>query len=145
MRRLCVTLLAVLALVSGACGGSSKDPKAAFSDGANAACRKAYTGFKAVGNPEQSVAGVDAWVGKVEPLFTTLQSDLKALTPPPGDEQKVQAMISAVGAVTTQLDALKTAVDNGDLAGLNAASQSFQTAADSAQSVFKNYGLTNCA
>jgi hypothetical protein len=87
-----------------------------FLTDANAACRRFDT--KAVplqnGLNPKSASSVQSYLRSLHTLYTALQIDLRALTPPAGSEQKFSAFLGSISTGIQELQAAGSALSAGD-------------------------------
>jgi len=123
--RVLAALLATVAMTAAACGGSDKPApnKGQYLQQANAVCKVANakltdSAVKALADGNTSQARIERYAK--ESAFPTLErliADLRALTPPEGDDDRVRAIYDALqGAVdkTKEDPSLLTAAEDRD-------------------------------
>jgi hypothetical protein len=139
-----------VAACSGSSGKSANTAKAAYVQNANSVCdqvEKQLASLPTPGNPDKDPAQLPAWrdyLGQIIVSNQQLVDDLKGISPPPGDEAKINQFLDAARAHEDELKVAQDAAIDGDVHALDAAMQKVEndnTSFHDAQA----YGLTRCA
>jgi hypothetical protein len=111
---------------------------------ADGICANAAAAYGTVPEPN-NLAGFDAWITTLTPLFQGTERDLDAIPAPPGDEDRVAAWRSAHKRSLDDIRKIQLAAQQGDMAGFEHASQVTQRDSDHANSLAADLGMTACA
>lgn len=139
-----------VAACSGTSGKSSNSAKAAYLQNANSVCDQAEQQLASLptpANPDKDPAQLPAWrdyLGQIIVGNQQLIDHLKGISPPPGDEAKINQFLGAARAHEDELKAAQDAATDGDIHALDAAMQKVENDSTSFHDA-QAYGLTRCA
>lgn len=139
-----LAVLAVMALAIGGCGGGDDDEasltKAQFTRQANAICDKSNDERVAEFRARMSVTGLSNDQERVEAVqeafiapFEEMVGELEDLSPPEGDEEKVEAIFTEMEQGVDDLEKDPLVVFEGE-----------EKMFDKANELASDYGLTSC-
>jgi len=145
-RRAGIGVVLVLAVVIGGASCRSASPKADFQERANTICRDMKAKGDALSGPAATASDANALPAvfrQMKDVVDDAVRQLRALTPPPGDETTVTGAIDALerSAQTTAALADVAAKDPTTMQAAVKAQADAQVASDAAMTA---YGLTDC-
>jgi hypothetical protein len=148
--RLCKAGVAVTAVVTllAACGGgsSSRLSKPEYVRFADAICRQANKKAGAVPAPDQHESTAqETAIGKIIVIQRAAVVDLRHLAPPAADKTTVGKWLGLVSQTVDQMQAVRTALQAGDSAGVTAANARGRALNDQADQIARGYGLKQCS
>ena len=107
-------------------------------------CANAATAYGTVAPPD-GLAGFDAWITKLMPLFRMTERDLDAIPAPPGDEERVAAWRSAHKNALAAIEKMQLAAKQDDRAEFVRLSSATQRESDRANLLARDLGMSACA
>ena len=136
-------VIAASATVVAGCGGDGEsDEKQAFIDQADDRCQATQDQLtNLVVDPADPIDSFDETI----PIINGLAASLRALTPPPGDEQEVAELIGVFDTLTSLLQQAVDARAAGDEATAQQILLELETGGDAESQRFRDYGFDVCA
>lgn len=111
---------------------------------ADGLCANAATAYGTVAEPND-LAGFDAWLTTLMPLFRMTERDLDAIPAPPGDEDRVAAWRSAHNRALAAIEKMQIAAQQGDRAEFVRLSATTQRESAHANLLARDLGMSACA
>lgn len=148
--RFCRAGVAVTAAITllAACGGgsSSRLSKPEYVRRADAICRRSNTKIDALRAPDQhEPTAQEKAIGKIIVIQRAALVDLRHLAPPAADKTTVGKWLGLVSQTVDQMQAVRTALQAGDSAGVTAANARGRALNDQADQIARGYGLKQCS
>jgi hypothetical protein len=107
-------------------------------------CANAAAAYGTVAQPN-ALAGFDAWITTLMPLFRMTERDLDAIPAPPGDEERVAAWRSAHNNVLATIEKMQLAAQKNDRAEWVRLSATEQREEHHANRLARDLGMSACA
>jgi hypothetical protein len=111
---------------------------------ADGICANAAAAFGTVAQPND-LAGFDAWITALMPLFRMTERDLDAIPAPAGDEQRVAAWQRAQNSALATIGEMRLPAQQGDRAEWVRLSAETQRESDQANRLARDLGMSACA
>ncbi|MDX6494897.1 MAG: hypothetical protein QOE17_883 [Gaiellales bacterium] len=111
---------------------------------ADGICANGAAAYKTVAVPS-TLAGFDAWITTLTPLFRMTARDLDAIPAPAGDEQRVAAWRRAQSSALATIEKMQLAARQGDRAQWVRLSAETQRESDRANRLARDLGMSACA
>ena len=111
---------------------------------ADGICANAAAAYRTVPEPND-LAGFDAWITTLMPLFRMTERDLDAIPAPPGDEERVATWRSVHEHALDGITTMQLAARQGDMTEFARVSAIMQRNSDRANRLARDLGMTACA
>jgi hypothetical protein len=119
------------------------EPKSTWAEQADAVCGEAQGRIDALPQPTDPLSAA-AQIGQISAIVKEEIADLRELEPPPGQEERVQRFIGALGRGANSLDRLVQAMTDQDEDAVDRFIEEGENAAQQAQREADALGLTVC-
>lgn len=136
-----------MALAASACfGGGGRLSKSVYVDKASAICRQANKKISALPHPDLAVAeATPSVIRRVVAIQRDEISQLDDLRPPEIDEPAIKQWLRAARKALDASEAALTALEHGDVNGINSSTARGNDANAKADELARGYGITACA
>lgn len=151
MRGTAVVFLVVAAVAAVALSGCRAEDEGRLSKDeflrrANAICKQSSAATAAIAPPSLAdPVAVERAIGEVVRIQRRALRNLRKLEPPARDEPGVEEWLHNIELTVDQMDAVRAALRDGDLAAVNAANAKGDERNEAAEEFADAYGLTPCS